>query len=217
MFQKTWWSDGRTKCIPLRPRVCGLGDSKRKGRHCGCQGAAAAAFVRRLLPAPAAGGRPPGRGPPTIARGVGSRAVRKLYPGVRPPPPAPGSAELGAPVSPAVGALGGLRRGNLTRRRGEGPQRPGRLRTGPSRAEGSGTDRRGGLPWGRRPAPRPRPRPPSGTGATWTAASPATASASPSACGSAPPPAGSPPTHCNGAGTAAPGWGRLGCGGREGK
>lgn len=59
-------------------------------------------------------------------------------------------------------------------------------------------------PWGRRPAPRPR----SGTGTTWTTASPATVSASPSACGSAPSPAGSPSTRCNGDwGRAAPGRG----------
>lgn len=94
---------------------------------------------------------------------------------------------------PAVGALGRSRRGGREPREGgaRGCPRRGRLRPG-HRPRGE----RPAAPWGRRPAPRPR----SGTGTTWTAASPATASASPSACGSAPPPAGSPPTRCNGAG-----------------
>lgn len=183
-------------------------------------GAGAAAFVPRQLAAPAAGGRPLVRRPPTIARGEGSCAVPETLTSSlgrscqRPGPqswahpfPARGrDAPLGAATEPKPekGARGGSAHSFCGR---------GKLRAGPwPRGWLQHWSAEASLPWGRRPPPIHRPR--FGTGATWTAASPATASASPSACGSAPPPAGSPPTRCNGArDLAAPGWGRVGRGG----
>lgn len=155
----------------------------------------AAAFVRRPLPAPAAGGRPPARRPPTIVRRVGSRAVPETFPPRR-----------RRRQRPSPGRRGALSRGRR-RLKGHQPEEGGAGRPCGRPGPGPGG---AGEPWGRRPAPRPRPR--SGTGTTWTAASPATASASPSACGSAPPPAGSPPTRCNRDRT-----GRRGGGGRVGR
>lgn len=163
----------------------------------------------RPLPAPAARGRPPARRPPTIAQGVGSCAVPETFPGAFAAAVCARERRAGRPrlcarpgpsggADPSEGGASGSARGC--------PQQ-GLLRPTPGHAEVRALGGRSrAVPWGRRPAPRRRPR--SGTGTTWTAASPDTASASPSACGSAPPPAGSPPTRCNGdRDRAAPGWG----------
>lgn len=162
------------------------GVCERRRHRCRGAGAGAAAFVPRPLPAPAAGGRPPARRPPTIARRVGSRAVPETFP----------SRLRRRRQRPSPGRGRALGRGRRRRRGSTGPGKGARRGCAPAGPRGRLGPGPGGAtePWGRRPAPRPR----SGTGTTWTAASPATASASPSACGSAPPPAGSPPTRCNG-------------------
>lgn len=141
--------------------------------------------------------------PDNSGRGGEAARFRKLFPGVLTAAARPRARSWARP-SPAGRRC--ARAGPLRRNRTEGGARGGSAgaagsKGGCTRVPGHAKARapdwaEWSLPWGRLPAAQRRPR--SGTGTTWTAASPATVSASPSPCGSAPLPAGSPSTRCNG-------------------
>lgn len=126
-------------------------------------GARAAAFVPRQLAAPAAGGRPPARRPPTIARGEGSCAVPEtLTSSLGRRCRRPRTAELGAPTSrPRSGRSAGPRQQSRTRRRGRGAVAPtacaarGSCARVPGHAGGPGTSRRRRVCHGGGAHPRP--------------------------------------------------------------
>lgn len=127
-----------------------------------CPGGGAAAFVPRLLPDPAARGRPPARGPPTIAPGVGSCAGPETFPFRLRRRRLPGR-ELDTPIasSRSVRSAWG-RHGRAEPKKGawggsaEDCGRPRRLRAGSWPREGAGTGRGGAEPaMGEAPSPAP--------------------------------------------------------------